>query len=82
MPAQGKTHPDELKLSSEITTAIENGVESLIDRQFRDGSWGLHGDFIGGRGGLCLYTLLQCGVPHDHPALRRAIAFADSRPSA
>lgn len=78
MPAQGKTHPDELKLSSEITTAIENGVESLIDRQFRDGSWGLHGDFIGGRGGLCLYTLLQCGVPHDHPALRRAIAFADS----
>ena len=78
LTAQNRTHPEELKLSGKISAAIEDGVESLIDRQFRDGSWGLHGDFIGGRGGLCLYTLLQCGVPRDHPALRRAIAFADS----
>ncbi len=76
--AQTRMHPDELKLSNEISAAIDNGVESLIDRQFRDGSWGLHGGYVGGRGGLCLYTLLQCGVPRDHPALRRAIAYADS----
>ncbi|MFT4516203.1 MAG: hypothetical protein ACI91B_004925, partial [Planctomycetota bacterium] len=78
LPAQGKTHPEELQLRGEIDSAIERGVESLLERQFRDGSWGLHGDYIGGRGGLTLYTLLQCGVSRSHPALRRAIAYCDS----
>jgi hypothetical protein len=77
LPAQGKTHPEELQLRSKIDAAIDSGVESLFDRQFRDGSWGLHGDYTGGRGGLCLYTLLQCGVSRNHPAMRRAIAFCD-----
>ena len=77
LPAQGKTHPEELQLRSKIDAAINRGVESLFDRQFRDGSWGLHGDYTGGRGGLCLYTLLQCGVSRNHPAMRRAIAFCD-----
>lgn len=76
--AQGKTHPEELQLRGEIDTAIQRGVESLFDRQFRDGSWGQHGDYVGGRGGLCLYTLLQCGVSRNHPSLRRAIAYCDT----
>lgn len=76
--AQGKTHPEELQLRAQIDAAIERGVESLFDRQFRDGSWGMHGDYIGGRGGLTLYTLLQCGVSRNHPAMRRAIDFCDN----
>ena len=76
--AQAKVHPEELQLQGEINRAIDRGVESLIDRQFRDGSWGLHGDYIGGRGSLCLYTLLQCGVAQNHPAMQRAIKFLDS----
>ena len=77
LPAQAKTHPEELTLRPKIDAAINHGVDSLFDRQFRDGSWGLHGDFTGGRGGLCLYTLLQCGVSRSHPAMRRAIAYCD-----
>ena len=76
--AQIKVHPDELKLKPEIDQAIDRGVEYLINEQLRDGSWGLHGDYIGGRGGLALYTLLQCGVSRQHPAVQRAVAYLDS----
>ena len=75
--AQAKLHPEELKLKPQIDQAIEKGVEYLINEQLRDGSWGLHGDYIGGRGGLALYTLLQCGVSRDHPAVQRAVAYLD-----
>ena len=77
LSAQTTRNPEELKLRPQIDAAINHGVESLFDRQFRDGSWGLHGNFTGGRGGLCLYTLLQCGVSRSHPAMRRAIAYCD-----
>ena len=77
-PTQGKVHPDELKLQPKIEAAIKKGVEYLFEEQLRDGSWGLHGDFIGGRGGLALYTLLQCGVSRDHPSVQRAVAYLDA----
>ena len=75
--AQAKVHPEELKLKPQIDQAIAKGVEYLINEQLRDGSWGLHGDYIGGRGGLGLYTLLQCGVSRNHPAVQRAVAYLD-----
>ena len=75
--AQTKVHPDELKLKPQIDQAIDRGVEYLMNEQLRDGSWGLHGDYIGGRGGLALYTLLQCGVSRQHPAVQRAVAYLD-----
>lgn len=78
LPAQGKTHPEELQLREQIDAAINRGVERVFDQQFRDGSWGLHGDFVGGRAGLCLYTLLQCGVARDHPSVKRAIAYLET----
>ncbi|MFK7742486.1 MAG: hypothetical protein AB8H80_19390 [Planctomycetota bacterium] len=78
LSAQAAPHPDELKLRPDIDTAIDRGVEYLIEQQLRDGSWGLHGNFLGGRAGLCLYTLLQSGVSRDHPAVRRAVRYLDS----
>ncbi len=77
-PGQGDVHPEELKLKPKIDAAIQKGVEYLFEEQLRDGSWGLHGDFIGGRGGLALYTLLQCGVGREHPAVQRAVAYLDA----
>ena len=77
-PAQHQPHADELALKPEIDAAISKGIEHLMDEQVRDGSWGLHGDFVGGRTGLCLYTLLQCGVSRDHPAIRRAVRNLDA----
>lgn len=78
LPCQGKLHPEELQLQPEIDAAIDNGVEYLFNQQIRDGSWGMHGDFVGGRAGLCLYTLLQCGVSRNHPSVQRAVAYLDS----
>ena len=76
--AQADAHPDELQLKPEIDAAIDRGIEHLIAEQHRDGSWGLHGDYVGGRAGLALYALLQCGVPRDHATVRRAVAYLDS----
>ena len=61
--AQAVAHPDELKMKPEVDAAIAKGVEWLITEQFRDGSWGMHGDYVGGRAGLVLYALLMCGGP-------------------
>ena len=76
LPAQ-KIHPDEFKLKPEIDKAIGAGVESLLNSQVRDGSWGVHGDQLGGLAGLCAYALLKSGVSPDHPSLERAFAFLD-----
>ena len=72
-----KIHPDEFKLKPQIDKAIAAGVESLLDAQIRDGSWGVHGDQVGGQTGLCAYALLKSGVSPDHPSLQRAFAFLD-----
>jgi hypothetical protein len=77
-PAQTEVHPEELQLKSQIDQAIEKGVESIIDRQYRNGSWGLHGNDVGGRAGLTLYTLLQCGVSRNHPCVKRAVSYLDT----
>ena len=69
---------EELQLKPRIDTAIGKGVEALLSGQLRDGSWGLPGDQLGGRTGLCLYTLLRAGVGHDHPAVRRALVYLDN----
>ncbi|MFK7740079.1 MAG: hypothetical protein AB8H80_07115 [Planctomycetota bacterium] len=75
---QAKVHPDELALQPKIEAAIAEGVEYLLSEQHRDGSWGMHGNFIGGRAALCVYALLQSGVPRTHPSIRRAMAYLDS----
>ncbi len=59
--------------------AAERGVEWLLAEQEEDGSWfGRWGvNHIYGTG-AALPGLEACGVPHDHPSMRRAVAWLDS----
>jgi squalene-hopene/tetraprenyl-beta-curcumene cyclase len=59
--------------------ATESGVEWLLSEQEEDGSWfGRWGvNHIYGTG-AALPGLEACGIPHDHPSMRRAVAWLDS----
>jgi len=59
--------------------AAENGLEWLLSEQEEDGSWfGRWGvNHIYGTGAV-LPGLEACGVPYDHPSVRRAVAWLDS----
>jgi squalene-hopene/tetraprenyl-beta-curcumene cyclase len=59
--------------------AAENGIEWLLSEQEEDGSWfGRWGvNHIYGTG-AALPGLEACGIPHDHPSMRRAVAWLDS----
>ena len=76
--AQPAVHPDELALKPRIDAAIAKGVETLLNGQLRDGSWGEGKDYPVGRTALRVYALLKCGVWRDHPALKRAFAYLDT----
>jgi squalene-hopene/tetraprenyl-beta-curcumene cyclase len=59
--------------------AVERGLEWLLAEQEDDGSWfGRWGvNHLYGTG-AALPALEACGVPSDHPAMRRAVAWLDS----
>ncbi|HZT94336.1 MAG TPA: squalene--hopene cyclase [Gaiellaceae bacterium] len=59
--------------------AAERGLEWLLAEQEGDGSWfGRWGvNHIYGTG-AALPGLEACGIPHDHPAMRRAVGWLDS----
>ena len=59
--------------------AAVRGVEWLLSEQEDDGSWfGRWGvNHIYGTG-AALPGLEACGIPHDHPSMRRAVAWLDS----
>ncbi len=73
-----RVHPEELKMKPRIDTAIRDGIESLLDAQLADGSWGVKNGHVGGHTGLCAYALLKSGVRMNHPSLRRAFIYLDS----
>jgi squalene-hopene/tetraprenyl-beta-curcumene cyclase len=59
--------------------AVERGLEWLLHEQEEDGSWfGRWGvNHLYGTG-AALPALEACGIPGDHPAMRRAVAWLDS----
>jgi squalene-hopene/tetraprenyl-beta-curcumene cyclase len=59
--------------------SAEQGLEWLLSEQEDDGSWfGRWGvNHIYGTG-AALPGLEACGVPHDHPSMRRAVGWLDS----
>ena len=65
-----------------VDGAIDRGVAYLLERQQVDGSWEGWPEYGPGYTAFCAYTLMKCGVPAEHPAVRRALAFVASRPAA
>ncbi len=74
-----KDHKKKLwDLQPKIDRAIDTGVEYLLSRQQRDGSWAfLQDQFPNGQTALAVYTLLKCDFPPNHPAVVRGLAFLD-----
>jgi hypothetical protein len=75
--------PSLAALEPGINAAIDRGVEHLLRRQLRDGSWEGHQDvYRNGQTALSVYALLKSGVSADHPAIERALSFLrESRPT-
>jgi hypothetical protein len=65
-----------------INTAIDRGVEWLLDQQLIDGSWAeVQGEYRNGTTALALYTLLKSGVSPNHSAILQALAYLQAYPS-
>ncbi len=80
---QGELAPPSVDPAAEslrepVDAAVKRGVDWLLSRQMRDGSWRhMQYGFVPGQTALSVYTLLRAGVPLDHPALVRALAYLD-----
>ena len=64
-----------------VNAAIDRGVDHLIQHQFLDGSWAGYTNYGVGLTALNLFALAESGLPKDHPAIRRALAYLDANPS-
>ena len=79
-PAPG-LHEIPLELQSDVSKAIDLGVEHLLSQQSMDGSWLQNLDGYGsGMTGLALYALMKSGLSPEHPAVRRGFAFMERHP--
>lgn len=68
-------------LRAAVDAAVDRGVEFLLAQQLRDGSWTANEDaYRSGQTALCTYALVKSGVPPDHPAVARALAFLEGHP--
>jgi hypothetical protein len=64
-----------------INAAIDKGVAYLLQEQDLDGSWADQQDrYTTGATALVVYALLKSGVPKEHQAVRRALAYLAARP--
>ncbi|HED64110.1 MAG TPA: hypothetical protein ENJ09_01015 [Planctomycetes bacterium] len=64
---------------SGVDEAIDRGVDFLLSRQLRDGSFHEHAARYGsGATALAVFALLESGLDEDHPAIRRAFAYLDT----
>ncbi len=74
--------PVPAELQARIQRAIDRGVDGLLRRQELDGSWRDHQPrFLTGMTALAVYTLRHCGLPADHPSIRRALAWLETMPA-
>jgi hypothetical protein len=67
---------------AKVNAAIDRGVDWLLRIQRLDGTWSAHehGNYQSGPTALALLTLLKCGAPETHPAVRRALAYLEAHP--
>ncbi|MCA8969554.1 MAG: hypothetical protein KDC95_07220 [Planctomycetes bacterium] len=67
---------DLVKMQPSIDRAIDRGVENILSRQLRDGSWGNRSpQYRNGQTALAAYMLVKSGVSAEHPAIARALDF-------
>lgn len=65
----------------EIDLSTRRGIDWLLDHQEPDGSWaGPQANLYHGMTALAAYTLIQCGLRKDHPAIRAALSYMNGRP--
>lgn len=64
-----------------IDTAIDRGVQFLLDAQLLDGTWGDHAEYGAGHTAFTVYTLLKSGVPPEDPAIVHAMGAMDALPA-
>lgn len=62
-----------------INAAIDRGVDRLLQHQHADGSWGGHDGYDPGYSAYAVYALLKCGLPPEHPAVERGLAYVLAR---
>jgi hypothetical protein len=65
------------RMQPRIDLAIERGVDHLLGRQLRNGSWAESRAHPGGQTALSIYALLQSGVRPDHPGIVRALRYLE-----
>ena len=67
--------------AEQIDQSTRRGIDWLLENQEPDGSWaGPDRNHYHGMTALGVYTLVQCGVKRDHPAVRAALAYMEGRP--
>ena len=65
---------------SAVDSAIDRGVEWLLERQLVDGSWDDHVLYGAGSSAFATYTLLKCGVRKNHPAVAMGVSRIEADP--
>ena len=83
-PAQEPAAPPAPKVSmaQRVNEAIDRGMDYLLKQQDLDGSWRFSASsYPNGQTALCLYTLLKCGLPKNHPSVTcPALPWGPRRP--
>src|SRR5262245_10592818 len=90
LAARGQQKPEKpaaepaVPFEAAVDQAVERGVQFLLARQDRDGSWGAEHaanetqhDLRYGQTAFAMYTLLACGVPAQHPAIVPGLAYLE-----
>lgn len=80
---QGEPAPEpSVQLQKAIDEAIDGGIQHLIERQHRDGSWtgSMFGSYRSGPTAFAAYALVESGVPTDAPSVRMAVEFLKANP--
>ncbi len=75
IPARADRLPLPAAEQAEVNRAIDQGVLFLKATQLPGGTWAADGNHPAGLAALPGLTLLECGVPPNDPAVRRAAAY-------
>ncbi len=58
-----------------VTKSLEDGIKFLKNQQAANGNWSENQQNPGAITALCTLALLNSGVPHDDPAMKKALSY-------